>query len=162
MILRKSQVHLPSHKIGLIEFQTLRLFCGAEMLSSLFCSKGLESHLLWYICVYTPRKYAIITVTFYYNIYYSHSFKRRFGLLKGVNDWVSRTLSASMFMKGPSGRSWLGHELLPAWLSCPQDTREAPLDFTSQIWLPQPDAGEILRHTQGRKGLTPTRILLWF
>lgn len=40
MILRKSQVHLPQHKIGLIEFQTLHLFCRAEMLSSLFCSKS--------------------------------------------------------------------------------------------------------------------------
>ena len=34
MILIKSQVHLPKHKIGLIEFQTLHLFCRAEMLSS--------------------------------------------------------------------------------------------------------------------------------
>lgn len=39
MILVKSQVHLPQHKIGLIEFQTLHLFCTAEMLSSLLLFK---------------------------------------------------------------------------------------------------------------------------
>ena len=39
MILIKSQVHLPQHKIGLIEFQTLHLFCRAEMLSSLLLFK---------------------------------------------------------------------------------------------------------------------------
>lgn len=39
MILVKSQVHLPQHKIGLIEFQTLHLFCRAEMLSSLLLFK---------------------------------------------------------------------------------------------------------------------------
>lgn len=39
MILIKSQVHLPQHKIGLIEFQTLHLVCRAEMLSSLLLFK---------------------------------------------------------------------------------------------------------------------------
>ena len=39
MILIKSQVHLPQHKIGLIEFQTLHLFCRAKMLSSLLLFK---------------------------------------------------------------------------------------------------------------------------
>lgn len=48
MILRKSQVHLPQHKIGLIEFQTLRLFCRAEMLSSLLLFKiGFNCMLLY-------------------------------------------------------------------------------------------------------------------
>lgn len=52
MILRKSQLHLPQHKIGLIEFQTLHLFCRAEMLSSLLLYK-IGLNLIYYdICVH--------------------------------------------------------------------------------------------------------------
>ena len=56
MILVKSQVHLPQHKIGLIEFQTLHLFCRAEMLSSLLLFKiGLS--LIYYdiYIIYNPK-----------------------------------------------------------------------------------------------------------
>lgn len=66
MMLGKSQVHLPQHKIGLIEFQTLHLFCRAEMLSSLLLFKIGLNRMLLYMCNY---------------IYYSHSFERRFWLL---------------------------------------------------------------------------------
>lgn len=52
MILRKSQLHLPQHKIGLIEFQTLPLFCRAEMLSSLLLYK-IGLNLIYYdTCVH--------------------------------------------------------------------------------------------------------------
>lgn len=65
MILRKSQVHLPQHRIGLIEFQTLHLFCKAEMLSSLLLFK-IGLHLIYYdiLCMY-----AITTYTYYYSIH---------------------------------------------------------------------------------------------
>lgn len=64
MILRKSQPHLPQHKIGLTEFQTHYLFCKAEMLSSFLLYK-IGSNLIYYICVYM---YAILTIM-HYTIY---------------------------------------------------------------------------------------------
>ena len=63
MILIKSQVHLPQHKIGLIEFQTLHLFCRAEMLSSLLLFKtGLSLFIMIYI-------YIIHFIYMLFNIY---------------------------------------------------------------------------------------------
>lgn len=71
MILRKSQVHLPQHKIGLIEFQSLRLFCRAEMLSSLLLFKIGLNRMLLYMCNY--KIYIILIhlkeVVGYYKIY---------------------------------------------------------------------------------------------
>lgn len=51
MILIKSQVHLPQHKTkDLVEFQTLHLFCRAEMLGSLLLFKiGLSLFIMIYI-----------------------------------------------------------------------------------------------------------------
>lgn len=48
MILRKSQVHLPQHKIGLIEFQSLSLFCRAEMFL-IAVQNWLESYVIIYV-----------------------------------------------------------------------------------------------------------------
>lgn len=78
MILIKSQVHLPKHKIGLIEFQTLHLFCRAEMLSSSLLFKlGLaliydDSIYIIYVCyydIYVWYYHSYIYVPVYIHIY---------------------------------------------------------------------------------------------
>ena len=70
MILIKSQVHLPQHKIGLIEFQTLHLFCRAEMLSSLLLFKIGLNLIYSDIYVYIYHIYAIVICMCYYQYIY--------------------------------------------------------------------------------------------
>ena len=144
MILRKSQVHLPQRKIGLIEFQTLHLFCRAEMLSSLFCSKS-----TWILFIMGPP-------------YYCRSLKRSFCLPKGINDWKLQVYSsqACSWTVILDGLAWSQIASCTTVLSSVHQRSISGLQITLDF------AGltlEIFSNTQrAGKELDLTMILLWF